>query len=92
MEFPTGHRDEIAATRRLGLRGHPSQSATEEWLMDFFDDHPDRSKVNLVLTPDVEVAARTVDIDEICGETLRFDDVSVDPHPPPSPMEIYFEP
>jgi hypothetical protein len=70
--------NEIIAAGAVPSSSHPHRSDDESWWFTFWDDHPGRQTVNIVLTPDVRLAARSVDVTTICGETLRFENVPVD--------------
>ncbi len=69
---------EIVTSESVTSRVCPNWSGQETWWLAFWDDQPDRKTVNIVLTPDVRLAARSVDVTTICGETLRLEDVPVD--------------
>lgn len=74
--------DELVTPRYLNLRQHPSHvnwGNAEQWRFHYWDEHPERQQVSIIMTPDPALAATTVDVTEIFGEPIRFENVPVDP-------------
>ncbi len=74
--------NELVTPGYLNLRQHPTHvkwGNDKQWYFHFWDEHPERQQVSIIMTPDPALAASTVDVTEIFGEPIRFENVPVDP-------------